>query len=107
VLEFVVRQQLEPWRTLRPWLASCVALPGSLLLLGVSFGLSVDLRALLSHGSMRRTVAAFPFRAMRPMRSRLPRCPPSLTPRAFAAARAALVRAEIIEASCSATAARM
>jgi hypothetical protein len=57
VLGFVVRQQLEPWRTWRPWLASCVALPGSLLLLGVSFGLSVDLRALLSHGSMRRTVA--------------------------------------------------
>jgi hypothetical protein len=33
--------------------------------------------------------------------------PPSSTPRALAAASAALVRAEIMEASCSATAARM
>jgi hypothetical protein len=57
VLGFVVRQQLEPWRSWQPWLASCVALSGGLLLLGVSFGLSVDLRALLSHGSMRRTLA--------------------------------------------------
>jgi hypothetical protein len=35
-----------------------------------------------------------------------PRSPPSLAPRAFAAASAAFVRAEIISASCSATAAR-
>ena len=41
------------------------------------------------------------------MRSTLPRWPPSATPRAFAAVRAAFVRVDIIAASCSATAARM
>jgi hypothetical protein len=57
VLGLVARRQLEPWRSWQPWLASCVALCGSLLLLGVSFGLSMDLRALLSEGAMRRTLA--------------------------------------------------
>jgi hypothetical protein len=57
VLGLMVRQQLEPWRSWQPWLASCVALAGSLLLLGVSFGLSMDLSALLRHGDIRRTLA--------------------------------------------------
>jgi hypothetical protein len=57
VLGLVARRQLEPWRSWQTWLASCVALCGSLLLLGVSFGLSMDLRALLSEGAMRRTLA--------------------------------------------------
>jgi len=47
VLGLVVRQQMELWRAWRPWIASSVAFTGSLLLLGVSFGLSVDSRHLL------------------------------------------------------------
>jgi hypothetical protein len=47
VLGLVVRQQMELWRTWRPWVASGVAFAESLLLLGVSFGLSVDSRHLL------------------------------------------------------------
>jgi hypothetical protein len=47
VLGLVVRQQMELWRAWQPWVASSVALAGSLLLLGVSFGLSVDSRHLL------------------------------------------------------------
>ena len=52
VLGLVVRQQMELWRAWRPWIASSVAFAGSLLLLGVSFGLSVDSRHLLrgEHG---------------------------------------------------------
>jgi len=42
-----VRQQMEFWRAWQPWVASGVAFAGSLLLLGVSFGLSVDSRHLL------------------------------------------------------------
>ena len=47
VLGLVVRQQMELWRAWQPWVASSVAFAGSLLLLGVSFGLSVDSRHLL------------------------------------------------------------
>jgi hypothetical protein len=42
VMGLVVRQQMEHWRAWQPWIASSVALAGSLLLLAVSFGLSVD-----------------------------------------------------------------
>ncbi len=49
VLGLVVRQQVELWRAWQPWLASSVAFAGSLFLLSVSFGLSVDSRYLL-HG---------------------------------------------------------
>jgi hypothetical protein len=47
VLGLVVRQQMELWRVWQPWVASSVAFAGSLLLLSVSFGLSVDSRHLL------------------------------------------------------------
>ncbi len=47
VLGLVVRQQMEPWRAWQPWVTSSVALAGSLLLLAVSFGLSVNTRHLL------------------------------------------------------------
>jgi hypothetical protein len=47
VLGLVVRQQMELWRAWQPWVASSVAFAGSLLLLCVSFGLSVDSRHLL------------------------------------------------------------
>lgn len=52
VLGLAVRLQMELWRAWQPWVASSVALAGSLLLLGVSFGLSVDSRHLLrgEHG---------------------------------------------------------
>jgi len=56
VAGLVTRQQLEPWRSWRPWVASSVALPASLLLLGVSFGLSVDSVNLLHDGPVRGTV---------------------------------------------------
>ena len=49
VLGLVVRQQMELWRAWQPWVAGSVAFAGSLLLLGVSFGLSMDSRSLL-HG---------------------------------------------------------
>ena len=62
--------------------------------------------ALFSACSLRTlALALFPFRATLAMIP--PRSPPSTTPRALAAARAAFVRSEIILASCSATAARM
>ena len=47
VLGLVVRQRMEVWRAWQPWVASSLALAGSLLLLSVSFGLSVDSRNLL------------------------------------------------------------
>lgn len=47
VLGLAVLQQMELWRAWQPWVASSVAFAGSFLLLGVSFGLSVDLRHLL------------------------------------------------------------
>jgi hypothetical protein len=47
VLGLVVRQQAELWRAWQPWVASSVALAGSLLLLAVSFGLSMNSRHLL------------------------------------------------------------
>jgi hypothetical protein len=47
VVGLVVRQQMEPWRAWQPWGASSVAFAGSLLLLAVSFGLSVDSRHLM------------------------------------------------------------
>lgn len=47
VLGLVARQQMELWCAWQPWVASSVASAGSLLLLGVSFGLSVDFRHLL------------------------------------------------------------
>jgi hypothetical protein len=50
VLGLVVWQQLERWRAWQPWVASGVAFAGSLLLLGVSFGLSVDSRHILNGG---------------------------------------------------------
>jgi hypothetical protein len=56
VLGFVVRQQLELWRSWRPWVASGVSLPGSLLLLGVSFALSEDARNLRRSGSIPWTI---------------------------------------------------
>jgi hypothetical protein len=56
VLLFVARQQLESWRSWQPWAAGSVALPGSLLLLGVSFALSKDSLSLLRRGPMRGTV---------------------------------------------------
>jgi hypothetical protein len=43
----VVQQQMELWRAWQPWVASSVVFAGSLLLLGVSFGLSVDSRHIL------------------------------------------------------------
>jgi hypothetical protein len=56
VLGLVVRQQMELWRAWQPWFASGMAFAGSLLLLSVSFGLSVDSRHLLrgerGHGSV-------------------------------------------------------
>jgi hypothetical protein len=56
VLGFVARQQLESWWSWQPWAAGSVALPGSLLLLGVSFALSKDSLSLLRRGPMRGTV---------------------------------------------------
>jgi hypothetical protein len=50
VLGLVVRQQMELWRVWQSWVASSVAFAGSLLLLCVSFGLSVDSRHLLRDG---------------------------------------------------------
>jgi len=47
VLGLVARQQMELWRAWQPWVASSVAFAGSLLLLSVSFGLSLDSRHLL------------------------------------------------------------
>ncbi|HEY6490291.1 MAG: hypothetical protein WCC26_09780 [Terracidiphilus sp.] len=47
VLGLVLRQQMELWCAWQPWIASSVAFAGSLLLLSVSFGLSVDSRHLL------------------------------------------------------------
>ena len=52
-----------------------------------------------------KVLALAPARAMLAIRSTLPRWPPSIVPRAFATFKAALVLAEIIEASYSATAA--
>ena len=49
VLGLVLRQQMELWRAWQPWVASSVAFAGSVLLLSVSFGLSMDSRYLL-HG---------------------------------------------------------
>ena len=49
VLGLVVRQHTEPWRAWQPWVASALAFAGSVLLLSVSFGLSVHSRHLL-HG---------------------------------------------------------
>jgi hypothetical protein len=49
VFGLVVRQQAELWRVWQPWIASSVAFAGSLLLLSVSFGLSMDSRRLLRH----------------------------------------------------------
>lgn len=47
VMGLVVRQQVEFWRTWQPWIAGGVAFAGSLLLLAISFGLSMDSRYLL------------------------------------------------------------
>jgi len=47
VLGLVVRQQMELWRASQPWVAGSMSFAGSLLLLCVSFGLSVDSRHLL------------------------------------------------------------
>jgi hypothetical protein len=47
VLGLAMRQQMELWRSWQPWVASSVAFAGSLLLLSVSFGLSVDSVSLL------------------------------------------------------------
>ena len=56
VLGFVIWKHLELWRSWRPWAASSLVLPGSLLLLGVSFGFSKDSLSLLGRGSLRETV---------------------------------------------------
>lgn len=47
VLWLLARRQLELWRAWQPWVASGVALAGSLLLLSASFGLTMDSRQLL------------------------------------------------------------
>jgi hypothetical protein len=47
VLGLVGRQQMELWRVWQPWVAGSMAFAGSLLLVCVSFGLSVDSRHLL------------------------------------------------------------
>ena len=47
VLGLVVRQQIELWRAWQPWVAGGIAFAGSVLLLSVSFGLSVNSRYLL------------------------------------------------------------
>jgi len=47
LLGLVLRQQMELWREWQPWVAGSMAFAGSLLLLCVSFGLSVDSRQLL------------------------------------------------------------
>lgn len=47
LLSLVAHKSLEPWRSWHPWLASAFALSGSLLLLGASFGLSMNARPLL------------------------------------------------------------
>ena len=47
VLGLVVRRQMELWRAWQLWVAGSMAFAGSLLLLSVSFGLSVDSRYLL------------------------------------------------------------
>jgi hypothetical protein len=47
VLGVVVRQQMELWGAWQPWVASGIAFAGSVLLLSVSFGLSVNSRYLL------------------------------------------------------------
>lgn len=44
VMGLVMRQNAGLWLGWRPWAAGGVALPGSLLLLGVSFGLSLHVR---------------------------------------------------------------
>jgi hypothetical protein len=49
VLGLVARQQMELWRAWQPWVSGSIAFAGSVLLLSVSFGLSVDARHLL-HG---------------------------------------------------------
>jgi len=51
VLGLMVRQQMELWRTWQPWVAGGVAFAGSLLLLSVSFGLSVHSRHLMRGAS--------------------------------------------------------
>ena len=52
VLGLVARRQMELWRAWQPWVAGSMAFAASLLLLGVSFGLSVDSSHLLrgEHG---------------------------------------------------------
>lgn len=47
----VVRRQLQLWRNWRPWLvAPGLAFPCSLMLMGFSFGISIELRNLFSWG---------------------------------------------------------
>ncbi len=58
IFGLLARQHAEHWRDWRPWLAGGVALPASLLLLGVSFGISMNSRALLEGDSAH---IGFPF----------------------------------------------
>lgn len=51
LLNLVARKHLDLWRNWNPWLAAAMSLYGSLLLLGASFSLSMNLRPILSGSS--------------------------------------------------------
>jgi pimeloyl-ACP methyl ester carboxylesterase len=51
LLDIVVRKQVDLWRDWNPWLAGAISSSGSLLLLGASFSLSMNLRPILSGSS--------------------------------------------------------
>jgi hypothetical protein len=53
VLSFVIRQQAEFWRNWRTWVVGGAVIPVTLLLLGVSFRLSLDFRSLFHGASLR------------------------------------------------------
>ena len=61
VLGYVARREMELWRSWRPWVAGAVALPGSLLLLGASFSLSMDSRGLMQGDSVHWTLGLEAF----------------------------------------------
>jgi hypothetical protein len=50
ILGFAARQQAECWRGWRPWAVTAWVIPGTLLLLGASFRLSMDARGLWQNG---------------------------------------------------------
>ena len=63
LLNLVARKHLDLWRNWNPWLAAAISLSGSLLLLGASFSLSVNLRPILS-GSSAHTSNSLPLQAL-------------------------------------------